>query len=169
MTQSGSLLFFCGKMGAGKTTHAVRLAQELRAVLISEDEWLAKLYPDEISNFDDYLKFSARIKPLLKTHVQAILKSGVSVVMDFPGNTRNQRAWLLQICNKINAKHQLIFLNLSDQECLKNLKRRRTIAPERAMFDTEQMFQQVRAYFQAPAADEGLTILTLADSERKRE
>jgi predicted kinase len=45
-------------MGAGKTTHAVRVAQELRAVLISEDECLAKLYPDEISNFDEHLKFS---------------------------------------------------------------------------------------------------------------
>jgi hypothetical protein len=51
----------------------------------------------------------------------------------------------------------------------KNMKRRRINSPERALFDTEQMFQQVRAYFQAPAADEGVTILTLADSERQME
>jgi hypothetical protein len=89
--------------------------------------------------------------------------------MDVPGNTRKQRAWLLQISHEIGAKHQLIFLNLNDQECLQHLKRRRIDSPERAMFDTEQMFHQVSAYFQAPADDEGLTILTLADSERQME
>jgi hypothetical protein len=39
--------------------------------------------------------------------------------MDVPGNTRNQRAWLLQISNEIGATHQLIFLNLNDQKCQK--------------------------------------------------
>jgi shikimate kinase len=33
--------FFCGKMGAGKTTLSRSIARERKAVLISEDEWLA--------------------------------------------------------------------------------------------------------------------------------
>ena len=42
-----------------------------------------------------YVKYSARLKPLLKRHVREILDAGVSVVMDFPGNTVRQRAWFV--------------------------------------------------------------------------
>ncbi|WP_145974153.1 AAA family ATPase, partial [Thalassobacter stenotrophicus] len=41
---NGTLIFFCGKMGAGKSTLAKRLAEEKGAVLISEDDLLSKLY-----------------------------------------------------------------------------------------------------------------------------
>lgn len=36
----GVLTFFCGKMGAGKSTKAIEIAEEDNAVLFSEDEWL---------------------------------------------------------------------------------------------------------------------------------
>ena len=78
MDTKGTLIFFCGKMGAGKTTQSLRLSQELNAVLISEDDWLASLYPNEITDFNAYLHFSARLKPLVKAHVQNILNTGVS-------------------------------------------------------------------------------------------
>ena len=61
MNQVGTLIFFCGKMGAGKSTLSQELASERRAVCISEDQWLAALFPQEIQNFGDYLKFSARL------------------------------------------------------------------------------------------------------------
>lgn len=41
MNQVGTLIFFCGKMGAGKSTLSQELASERRAVCISEDQWLA--------------------------------------------------------------------------------------------------------------------------------
>ena len=93
MKKKGMLIFFCGKMGAGKSTYSKKLASDLNAVFLSEDDWLSSIYPEEIKNFDDYIKFSSRLKPLLTGHVREILNSGVSVVMDFPGNTKKQRAW----------------------------------------------------------------------------
>ena len=51
----GTLTFFTGKMGAGKTTRSKQLAAAQNAVLLSEDEWLAALYPGQISSLDDYL------------------------------------------------------------------------------------------------------------------
>ena len=64
-------------MGAGKSTKAMEMAREIGAILLSEDDWLSKIYPEEINNFNDYLKYSSRLKPLIKMHVQNILKSGV--------------------------------------------------------------------------------------------
>lgn len=46
-------------MGAGKSTKSKQIAQDKHAVLLSEDEWLSSLYPNQIESFEDYLKFSA--------------------------------------------------------------------------------------------------------------
>jgi adenylate kinase family enzyme len=78
MKVTGTLIFFCGKMGAGKSTLSKQLAYDRNAVLISEDEWLESFYPGQISTFDDYLKFSAQLKPLVSSHIQNILRTGTN-------------------------------------------------------------------------------------------
>ncbi|WP_342573952.1 ATP-binding protein [Solibacillus sp. FSL K6-1781] len=159
MKQLGTLYFFCGKMGAGKSTKSKQLAIEKQAVLLSEDEWLSSLYPNQISAFEDYLRFSAQFKPMVKKLVQNILSVGTNVVMDFPGNTQKQRKWFLDIVLEINANHQLIFLNLNNEQCLRQIAQRRNEQPERAAFDTEETFIYVTKFFEAPKASEGLNIL----------
>ena len=158
MTTKGTLYFFSGKMGAGKSTYSKKLADELNAVLLSEDAWLSAIYPEEIKTFDDYIKYSSRLKPLLKDHVRTILSSGVSVVMDFPGNTKPQRVWFKELFSGDNIPHKLIYLKADDGLCLERLARRRESSPERAHFDTEAVFHHVTAYFQAPTEDEGFNI-----------
>ncbi|MBS0040907.1 ATP-binding protein [Shewanella sp. M16] len=157
LVSKGTLIFFCGKMGSGKSTLSRQLAEAENGILISEDAWLAALYPDEIKDFDTYLSYSARLKPLLKKHVQELLCSGVSVVMDFPANTINQRLWFRSIFTDC-AAHKLIYLNHSDALCLSQLDKRRQSHPERAMFDTEAMFWHVSGYFQPPTLDEGFVL-----------
>lgn len=158
MNSKGTLIFFCGKMGAGKSTCSEKLASELNAVLLSEDDWLSAIYPEEIINFDDYIKYSSRLKPLLKEHVRRILHSGTSVVLDFPGNTLKQRAWFKEIFSDDQIPHKLIYLKADDQLCLMRLEQRKLNSPERARFDTEDVFHQVTSYFQSPSDDEGFNI-----------
>ena len=126
-------------MGAGKTTKSKKLAHDLNAVLISEDEWLELLYPGQIKSFEDYLKFSRQLKPLLTLHVQSILRTGTNVVMDFPANTVSQRRWFKTLFSEIKAPHELIYMNISNETCLKQIAQRRIEQPERASFDTEEV------------------------------
>lgn len=165
MKQLGTLYFFCGKMGAGKTTKSKQLAIDKNAVLLSEDEWLSSLYPNQFGSFEDYLKFSAQLKPLVKKHVQNILSVGTNVVMDFPANTQKLRKWFLDIASETNANHQLIFLNLNNEQCLRQIAQRRNEQPERAAFDTEAMFIHVTSFFEAPKESEGLNILEFNEKE----
>jgi predicted kinase len=158
MYSKGTLIFFCGKMGAGKSTLSRQISQELNAILLSEDDWLSTLYPEEIKNFDDYLKYANRLKPLLKSHIRSILNSGISVVMDFPANTRNQRTWFKDIFFNQGIPHRLIYLDVDDQTCLEQIVQRRKINPERALFDTEEVFHHVTSFFQPPSADEEFAI-----------
>jgi len=145
-------------MGAGKSTYSQQLAIDSNAMLLSEDDWLAALYPDEINNLADYQKYSARLKPLLASHLQAALLAGLSVVLDFPGNTRRQRAWFKDIISCHNIAHRLVYLEMDDSSCLVQIGQRRISHPERAQFDTEAVFRQVTAHFEAPGADEGFDI-----------
>jgi predicted kinase len=154
----GTLIFFCGKMGAGKSTKALALAKAPDTILLSEDDWLSVLYPEEIHDFDDYLKYSSRMRPLIEKHVRSLLKSGLSVIMDFPGNTLKQRKWFKDIISKDNLPHRLIYLQASDQSCLERISKRITDSPERASFDTEEVFHQVTRHFQAPSKEEGFNI-----------
>lgn len=161
MEKMGTLYFFCGKMGAGKSTKSRQLALEKNAVLLSEDEWIASLYPHQVTSFEEYLKFSAQLKPMMKKLVQNVISTGTNVVLDFPGNTQKQRKWFLAMASEINANHQLIFLNLNNDQCLRQITQRRSEQPERAAFDTEETFIQVTKFFEEPEVSEGLNILEL--------
>ena len=161
MKSSGTLFFFCGKMGAGKTTLSIEQAKARHAVLLSEDNWLAQLYPRQIANFNDYLKFSRRIRPLVKTLAQDILRMGTHVVMDFPANTASQREWFKCLSEEIGSAHEMIYLDASNETCLARIARRRQEQPERSAFDTKEVFLEVTRYFEEPKSEEYLNIRKL--------
>ncbi len=156
--KKGVLTFFCGKMGAGKSTKSHLIAQEKNSVLLSEDEWLESLYPNSISSLEDYIKYSNQLKPQMKKLVQNILIAGTDVVMDFPANTVFQRKWFKSIFSEIDASHELIYLDVSNEICLEQIAKRRLEHPERASTDTEAMFEQVTKYFVEPCSEEGFNI-----------
>ena len=145
-------------MGAGKSTTSARLAEEKGAVLLSEDAWLATLYPDQITSFDDYLDRAKRLRPVVRDLVLQILRAGADVVMDFPANTARQRQWFRDLAAEAEADHTLIYLDASDDLCLARIAKRRTEQPERARFDTPEVFHQVTQYFEEPKDGEGLII-----------
>lgn len=158
MKDKGMLYFFCGKMGAGKTTYAKKLSEEINALYLSEDDWLTELFPGEIKDFNDYLSYSQRIKPFLEKHILSLINCGVSVVMDFPGNTKKQRTWFSSLIDITKANHQLIYLKVSDDICLKQIDKRREEFPERNSFDTEEVFHHVTSFFQEPTKAEGFNL-----------
>ncbi|HEX4844057.1 MAG TPA: ATP-binding protein [Limnobacter sp.] len=166
MTQSitppvapGMVVFFCGKMGAGKSTLARHIAAHLGAVLLSEDQWLNALYPDEIQGLEDYIRCSRRLKSVLFPHVSTLLARGQHVVLDFPGNTFAQRSWFKQIVDESGSPHTLIHLIKTDEVCLGQIALRRLQEPERAATDTLEMFNAVNSHFVAPTDDEGLNVM----------
>lgn len=156
--KKGTLVFFSGKMGAGKSTKSKEIALERNAVLLSEDEWLESIYPDKISSLDDYIKYSSRLKPQIKKLVQSILVAGTDVVMDFPANTTSQREWFREIFTEVNAPHNLVFIDVPNEVCLKQIEKRRIAQPERVATDTVGMFEKVTKYFVEPMPGEGFSI-----------
>jgi predicted kinase len=161
----GELLFFCGKMGAGKSAKASQIAQERNAILLSEDEWLESLYPNKIHSVEDYVKYANRLKPQMKNLVQSIIRTGTNVVMDFPANTVSQRDWFRQVYTEIEAPHHLIYLDMPNKLCLQQIAKRRKSKPHRAATDTVEMFEAVTRYFQVPTSDEGFNMTIVSQAK----
>jgi predicted kinase len=154
MSTPAKLIFLCGKMAAGKSTLAKELARREQAVLLVQDELLDHLFPCEIIDIPGFVRYSTRLKNALGPHVCALLSMGVSVVLDFPGNTRAQRAWFRELCERAGARHELHFIDASDALCKRQLRGRSKGLPEGAPWTTDAEFDAVTAYFQPPSEDE---------------
>src|SRR5260370_27585660 len=118
---SAKLMFFCGKMAAGKSTLARDLAVRENAVLFVQDDFLNALFPGEITDIPGFVRYSSRLKNALTPHVCALLSKGISVVLDFPGNTTVQRAWFRELIERAHVDHELRFVDAHYALC-KNLR-----------------------------------------------
>jgi len=157
-----TLHLVCGKIAAGKSTLANRLASAPATVLISEDGWLSRLYPDEISTLEDYRRCSARLGEVMGGHVQALLSAGLSVVMDFPANTLNRRQRLREVFEGAGVAHQLHFLDVSNAVCKARLWQRNRDGTH-VFAASEAEFDRFTSYFVPPSPEEGFNVKTYAD------
>jgi thymidylate kinase len=72
--------------------------------------------------------------------------------------TKKQRVWFKDIFSDGLIPHKLIYLKADDQLCLRRLEQPKQSSPERAKFDTKEVFQQVTSCFQAPSDDKGFNL-----------
>lgn len=153
-----TLHLLCGKIGAGKSTLAKRLAAAPATVLVSEDAWLAALYPNEIQALADYVRCSGRLRTVMAAHVQALLRAGVSVVLDFPSNTVQTRLWARGVFEGAAAAHRLHLLDVPDAVCKARLHARNASGTH--PFETsDAQFDQISSHFVAPTEDEGFHLV----------
>jgi predicted kinase len=146
-------------MAAGKSTLARELAERENAVLLVEDEFLDRLFPGEILDIPGYVTRSRRVKNALGPHICDLLSLGVSVVLDFAGNTRSQRAWFRQLLETAQADHELHFIDASDEVCKRQLRARSQSLPSGTAWTTDEEFDAVTAYFEPPSREEGFTVV----------
>ena len=157
-TANATLYLICGKIAAGKSTFAKQLAEKDRTVLISEDVWLANLYPGQIQSLEDYARCSAQLRAAMAPHIVALLLAGMSVVLDFPSNTLATRAWAKELITQAHAAHELHYLDVSDEICKARLHARNA-GGEHPFETTEAQFELFSRYFVAPQESEGFQII----------
>ncbi|MBB4220580.1 AAA family ATPase [Variovorax guangxiensis] len=148
----------CGKIGAGKSTLTRQLAEAPATVLISEDTWLAALYPGEIHELPDYVRRAGRLKKAMAEHVVALLGAGVSVVLDFPANTVASRQWMRGIFEAAGAAHALHFLDVPDEVCKARL-RARNASGTHPFETTDAQFDLIGSHFAPPSPEEGFDVV----------
>ena len=79
----------------------------------------------------------------------------------FQGIQRRREYGLKKYFSRLKSLISWFIWKSEDQLCLKRLEQRSQDLPERARFDTEEVFHQVNSYFQAPTDDEEFNIEVL--------
>ena len=119
-----TLYLLCGKIAAGKSTLARRLATRPATLLIREDHWTSILFSGDLNTIDDYSRLSARLRTAMEPHIVDILQQGLSVVLDFPANTIEFRNWMRSLINQAEVAHELHLLDVPDMICKRRLQER---------------------------------------------
>lgn len=153
-----TLHVLCGKIASGKSTLSARLSTSPNTVIMSEDEWLASLFKDEMRSVADYVRCSGKLRNALTEHLISLLKNGLSVVLDFPANTVSNRAWMMGIVKASGANNCLHYLATSDEVCKSRLHARNQLG-EHEFSASDEQFELISSYFVEPMDSEGFTII----------
>lgn len=152
-----TLHLLCGKIAAGKTTLAAELAERHDALLVAEDFWTSRLFGPEMKEVADYVRFSRRLREAMGPHLAEILRRGIPIVLDFPANTRGNRAWMKDVAEAGGAGALLHWLDVPDETCRERL-RARNAAGAHEFAASDEAFELITAYFEAPNENEGIPV-----------
>jgi len=158
LEQEPVLHLVCGKIASGKSTLTRALAANTGAVRLSEDEWLAALFGDQMTSLPDFVRCSAKLRDVMEPHILDLLAARVSVVMDFQANTIDGRQWLRSLVDRSGVEHVLHYLDVPDVECKARLARRNA-SGKHEFHVTEAQFDDITSHFVPPSEDEGFKLV----------
>ena len=149
MMQRARLILICGLPGSGKTTLAKQLAQDVRAVRLSPDEWKHAL---GIDYYDGEAR--VRLEDRLWRLAQELLTLGQSVIMENGFWAREERDELRLAGRALGATVELHFLDAPVEESWRRLELRNKEAKPGAVPITRSDLEKWAAQFEAPDAAE---------------
>lgn len=154
-----TLHLVCGKIAAGKSTLTRNLAKKLQTIVVSEDDWLARLYPEGVKSLADYVRCSRQLKDAMTGHLVAVLRNGLSVVLDFPANRLDSRAWMRSLFEQAGCRHELHYLDVPDEVCKARL-RLRNAEGQHEFHVSDEDFALITSHFMPPTPEEGFHVIT---------
>jgi predicted kinase len=156
--QASTLYLLCGKIAAGKSTLARRLATRPVTLLVAEDHWMSNLFSGDLRTIDDYVRCSARLRAAMGPLIVDILQRGLSIVLDFPANTVSNRNWMRSLNTQSGAAHELHLIDVADTISKQRL-RKRNAGGEHPFQVSEADYDLFASYFVPPGPGEGFNVV----------
>jgi len=147
--QRARLILICGLPGSGKTTFAKQLAQEVRAVRLSPDEWKHAL---GIDYYDEEARVRLEDRLWLLAHELLTLEQ--SVIMENGFWAREERDELRLAGRTLGATVELHYLDEPVEELWRRLERRNTEGASGSVPIKRSDLDKWAAQFEAPNAVE---------------
>lgn len=146
------VILVVGCTGAGKTTYARTLADELGALRFSIDEWMMPLFgPDQPKpiRFDWMMERVNRCEAMIYSMAQQAVERGIPAVLDLGFTTHAHREKFRQLCAEGGLSVAVHFVDVPrnvrwDRVQTRNAEQGETFAMQvdRSMFDfMEQMWE----------------------------
>lgn len=142
-----------GYLGAGKTTFARRLEQEIPAIRFTHDEWMARLYGTDppAANFSEY---ASRVSAQIDATWPRCLELGLDVVLDLNFWTRCKRDAARMKALSLGAGVRLYRLSSPEEVAWQRIERRNAALDGGSLFITRNTFEELKTRFEPLDPDE---------------
>ena len=152
------LIMVCGQVGAGKTTYAYRLSDELSAIRFSIDPWMQTLFSQDMGELD----YEWMINRVYRCYDQIwevsaqILGRGGNVILDLGFTEKTQREQFYARVQRVGIEPELHYLEVPvDVRRNRVAQRNEEQDPRFYAFEvTGFMFDFMETRFEVPGADE---------------
>ncbi len=152
----------CGSTGAGKTTYALRLSDDLGAVRFSIDEWMAALFwmdsPQPLEPAWSMERFRRCLTQIWAV-VLRVAARDVPCVLDVGFGQKQSRARIAELAGNAGLSVQLHFIDVPAEERWRRVRARNAQKGETYQlgFDvTREMFDFVESLWEPPTDAEML-------------
>jgi len=150
----------CGFIGAGKTTFARKLEKETKAIRITKDEWIIKIFGNKITSDKNFERYDKNITELATDIAFEILKSGGDVIIDEGFWVKSQRDDIKKKILNIGAKPILYYVECPVEKMRERVVNRSKTPPLDSFEINEEMFDKYLKYWEPPIAEEDILLVT---------
>lgn len=150
-----NVMLICGRICSGKTTYARKLCEEKQAILLSVDELMLSLFGQHAGDKHDL--YAARSKSFLLGKAVALIRSGVSVVLDWGFWTNAERKKMKAFFLAEGIKASFYYLDIPDDEWEKRIEKRNLDVQNGktdAYYIDENLAEKFRLRFEKPEKTE---------------
>lgn len=157
---SGAIHLICGSTGAGETTYALKLADELGAVRFSIDEWMTALYWMDSPQPIDPAWSMARVERCyaqMWTTARQVAERGLPAILDWGFGIAALRAKYTGLARAAGLPVRLHLLDIPAEERWRRVEARNREAGQtyQLTFDvTREMFDFVETMWEPPTPEE---------------
>ena len=152
----GKVILVCGKVGSGKTTYAKKLAEQLNAVIITQDELMYGLFGSELyySDREQYNKYVTWVEEFVKRKAGEAARAGAVAICENGFSTRSERDELRKLYNGMGVACELHYMDTSEEQRLRNIQNRNDAILRKECIETFMQEEGIHHYFEIPGEDE---------------
>ena len=148
----------CGFIGAGKTTFARKLEKETKAIRITKDEWIIKIFGNKITSDKNFEVYDKNITELATNIAFKILKAGKDVILDEGFWVKSQRDDIKKKILQVGAKPIFYYVETSVAKMKDRVINRSKYPPIDSFEINEEMFDKYLKYWEPPKKEEGILL-----------